>query len=88
MRHCGIGKACRAVDHLVQSAVSAAGVKPDLLPGGHQPSGNLLRAAGPLGQQALAGQAMLPQTVRHFINAARLVLFPGMGVNDEDMLHG
>ena len=31
---------------------------------------------------------MLPQTVRHFINAARLVLFPGMGVNDEDMLHG
>ena len=48
--HSRIVKACRAVDHLVQSAVSAAGVKPDLLPGGHQPSGNLLRAAGPLGQ--------------------------------------
>ena len=86
--HSRIVKACRTVDHLVQSAVPAAGVKPDLLPGGHQPSGDLLRAAGPLGQQTLASQAMLPQTVRHFINAARLVLFPGMGVNDEDMLHG
>ena len=86
--HSRIVKACRTVDHLVQSAVPAAGVEPDLLPGGHQPSGDLLRTAGPLGQQTLAGQAMLPQTVRHFINAARLVLFPGMGVNNEDMLHG
>ena len=77
-----------AVDHFVQSAVPATGVKPDLLPGGYQPPGNFFRTAGPLGQQTLASQAMLPQTVRHFINAARLVLFPGMGVNDEDMLHG
>lgn len=55
--HSRIVKACRTVDHLVQSAVPAAGVEPDLLPGGHQPSGDLLRTAGPLGQQTLAGQA-------------------------------
>ena len=86
--HGGVGVPGDAVGRLADGAVPAAGVDTDRFAGLRQTAGHFLRPAGALGQQALAVQAvLLPQAVRHLIDAAGLVLFPGVGIDDENMTH-
>ena len=87
--HGGVGKARNAVCHLADGAVAAAGVKADGFTRLRQLPGHVRGTAGAVRQHAGAVQTVLvPQPVRHLIDAGPLVLFSRAGVDDENVLHG
>ena len=66
-----------------------AGVNAHFLAAFRLPAGDLRRAAGPVGEHTGHFLAVgVPQAVRHLINGGSGILFPRMGVDDENMLHG
>ena len=86
--HGGIAEANNAVGHLVQGAVAAAGVKPQVFPGLAELAGQLRGVTLPLSQDALDVQTMIePQRVGHVIYALAAVGFACRGIDDENMLH-
>ena len=86
--HGGVGEADDPVGHLVDGAVAAAGVEPQVLPGLGHGAGGLGGVARPLGEDALHLQAVAGlKALGHLHQLHRGVPLPGGGIDDEYMLH-
>ena len=86
--HGGVGETGDAVGHLVDGAVTAAGVQAQLLAGLRQGTGQGGGVAGAVGQE---GQGLdvvpLTQLLRQGLDALDAAALTGFGVDDEDMSH-
>ena len=86
--HGGVGEADDPVGHLVDGAVAAAGIEPQVLPGLGHGAGGLGGVARPLGEEALHLQAVAGlEALGHLHQLHRGVPLPGGGIDDEYMLH-
>ena len=88
MRHGGVGMARRAVDDLVERAVAAAGIHPQLLAGGGFRLDLCARIHGRGRDVDLVGvRAALEREARLLGHVFMPVLAAGDGVDDEQMFH-
>ena len=86
--HGGVVVADDAVGHLVDGAVAAAGVEPQLLAAVAQPAGQLGGMALLLGEDTLHIQpVLLPQGVRHVVDPVPAVVLTGVGIDDKNVFH-
>ena len=86
--HGGVVVADDAVGHLVDGAVAAAGVEPQLLAAVTHPPGDLRGVALLLRQDALDVQIVLcPQRIRHIVYLLAAVRLARSGIDDENVLH-